>query len=172
MDKKKKLLTPKATMKIWDDLVEEMKPKRPGGRKAKEIAKLAGMRSIGEVRCAADMKSKKLHYAYEHIKLNAVIKSTYTPDFVTTLDDGSLLVIEYKGKMVGTTRSKIKAILETNPDIHFCMVFERSANKLSARPASMKYFEWANKLNIPNNERYVKPEWFTTKFWEIKKKHE
>jgi len=143
-----------------------MAPKRPGGKKAKEYAKMAGMRSVGEVRCAADMDKRRLGYQYESIKLNYTINATYTPDFVTTLPDGSLLVIEYKGKMVSQTRTKIRAIIESNPRIHLCLVFERSNNKLSPRKNSMKYWEWANRYHIPNNERVAKDEWFTLDFWE------
>jgi hypothetical protein len=30
----------------------------------------------------------------------------------------------------------------------------------------MKYWEWANRYHIPNNERVAKDEWFTLEFWE------
>ena len=49
------MLKPKTVMQRWNKLCEELKPKSPGRRQAKEYAKLCGMKSIGEVRCAKDM---------------------------------------------------------------------------------------------------------------------
>ncbi len=157
MAKRKRLLKPKTVLNKWEALVKKSK-KRPGRKVAREYAAMCGMKSIGEVRCAADMDARGIKYKYEHEKLTYQYEpQNYTPDF--TLYSNNNLLIEYKGKMIKQTRDKILAIKRCNPDRRICLVFERANNKLSARPNSWKYWEWAEKNQIEWSEIYVKSEW-------------
>lgn len=149
-------------MKQWEKHCADPKNKK-SRRVALQFAQKAGMRSIGEVRCAADMDAKGIKYAYEHEKLNYTIEATYTPDF--TILDSEDMLLEYKGKMTAETRKKIRAIIRCNPERKFALVFERSKNKLSSRPNSLRYWEWANRYDIPWSERLVDPAWFTEDYW-------
>jgi len=110
----------------------------PGKRMARTTAALAGMKSMGEVRCAADLDKRKIKWLYENEKLVYQHEpQKYTPDF-TLVDNGGLL-IEYKGKMTDGGRKKLLSIKRCNPDRQLCIVFEQPNNKLSSRPNSIRY---------------------------------
>lgn len=178
--KPKRLLKPSTTMKRWEKLCAECtavyqkemkKPKKnrlkknlkrtPGNRIAKETAALAGMKSIGEVRCAADLDKRGIKWKYEAETLSYQHEpQSYTPDFLLYADDNKL--VEYKGKMTGDTRKKILAIKRCNPDRKLYLVFEQPNNKLSSRPNSQRYWQWAEKHGIEWGDRYVRDEWFNT----------
>jgi hypothetical protein len=171
--RKKKLLKPQDTLDKWLEFCESKKltKKKITGKDAKRFAKMAGMKSMGEVRCAADMDDRKIKYNYEQDKIPYVIKATYNPDFTLYKDDDML--IEYKGKMTQTVRTKMAAIKKCNPDLRICMVFEKPNNKLSSKPNSMRYWRWAELHGFPWSEHYVKKEWFTKRFWaEWRRKNE
>jgi hypothetical protein len=170
----RKLLTPAATVKEWEKLLKEFervrvlemkkKPKDrkkrnlrkgPGGRVARTYAAKAGMKSMGEVYCTADMNRRKIKCKYENEKLDYSIESTYTPDWTLAND----VLVEYKGKMTDQTRTKLLAVKRCNPDRRVCIVFERATNKLSSRPNSWRYWEWAEKNGFEWSESVVKKEW-------------
>jgi predicted nuclease of restriction endonuclease-like RecB superfamily len=145
-------------MKKWEALKKKIHPKNPGRKAARDYAAMAGMKSIGEVRCAADMDKRGIRWKYEDEKLTYQHEpQKYVPDF-TILDTDDLL-IEYKGKMTNETRKKLCSIKRCNPDKRICLVFEKSKNKLSAR-AKMRYWQWAEKEGFDWSELYVKDEWF------------
>lgn len=66
----------------------------------------------------------------------------YTPDFF--LPNG--IVIEAKGKFVARERTKILAVMETNPELDLRMMFQRD-NKLTKR-STTRYSEWCDRHNI------------------------
>ena len=69
-------MTPIQVMKKWDAIA----PKQRNSKLARKFAKLAGMRSIGEVRCAADMDKRGIKYKYENTVLAYQHKvQKYTP---------------------------------------------------------------------------------------------
>jgi len=144
-------LKPVTVMKKWLAIAI----KKRNSRVAKKYAKMAGMRSMGEVRCAADMDKRKVKYRYEDLKLTYQYEpQTYTPDFI--LENGA--IIEYKGKMTNETRKKILAIIRCNPDIQLHLVFEKPNNKIR-KGSKTAYWQWAEKNDIPWSEHYVKKEW-------------
>jgi hypothetical protein len=164
VSKSKRLLKPATVLKQWEALVKKMKKKRPGRKVAREYAAKCGMKSIGEVRCAADLDKRKIRWKYEHEVLEYQHEpQSYTPDF--TLIDLNNLLIEYKGKMINDTRKKILAIKRCNPKRRICLVFERANNKLSSRPNSLRYWQWSERHGIAWSETYVRDEWFKPEFW-------
>ena len=152
------MLKPQTVLNRWETLIKKMAPKKPGRREAKEYAKLCGMKSIGECRCAADMDRRGIKYIYERDTLRYQhLPQKYTADF-TLVDNGDLL-IEYKGKMTNDTRKKMLSVKRSNPDRKICIVFEKANNKLSSRPNSTRYFQWAEASGFEWNEGTVKKEW-------------
>jgi predicted nuclease of restriction endonuclease-like RecB superfamily len=145
-------------MKRWDALCAKLKPKRPGKKQAKEYADMAGMKSIGEVRCAADLDTQGIKWKYEHETLSYQHRpQKYTPDF--TLVDNDDLLIEYKGKMTNETRKKLLSIQRCNPKRRLCIVFERPNNKLSSRPNATRYWQWAERNGFKWSEQVIDPSW-------------
>lgn len=152
------MLKPKTVINKWDSLIKKMHPRKPGRREAKEYAKMCGMKSIGEVRCAADMDKRGIKWVYERDTLRYQhLPQKYTADF-TLIDNGDLL-IEYKGKMTNDTRKKMLSVKRSNPDRKICIVFEKANNKLSSRLNSTRYHEWAEASGFDWNEGTVKEEW-------------
>lgn len=144
-------MTPLQVMKQWLGVAA----KKRNSRLARELAKKAGMRSMGEVRCAADMKKRKIPYEYETLTLEYQHEpQKYTPDFI--LPNG--VIIEYKGKMTNETRKKLLSIKRCNPDARICLVFEKPNNKIR-KGSKTTYWQWAEKNGFPWSEHYVKKEW-------------
>jgi hypothetical protein len=128
-------------------------------RVAKEYAKQCGMKSMGEVRCAANMQDKKIAYAYENVTFSYQYKpQKYTPDFELYGADGEKIYIEYKGKMDNATRKKLLTIRACNPDIKFYLVFEKPNNKIR-KGSKTTYAMWAESHNFEWSEHYVREEW-------------
>ena len=152
------MLKPQTVLNRWEALIKKMAPKKPGRREAKEYAKLCGMKSIGEVRCSADMDKRDIKWVYEKDTLRYQhLPQKYTADF-TLIDNGDLL-IEYKGKMTNDTRKKMLSVKRSNPDRRICIVFEKANNKLSSRPNSTRYNQWAESNGFEWSEMIVKEEW-------------
>jgi len=154
---KRKKLTPKQVLDEWNKVPQKKRSARLG----REYAKKCGMRSMGEVECAAEMDRLKIPYSYESDKITYVKEGKYTPDFKGKND----VYVEFKGKMTKETRSKMLAILKSNPGIRLCMVFQRANNKLNSKKKSLRYWQWCERYGIPWAEAHVKKEWFTNKFW-------
>jgi hypothetical protein len=151
-------MTPLQVMKKWESLT----PKQRNSRMARQYAKLCGMRSMGEVRCAADMKRRRIPYKYEATTLTYQHEpQKYTPDFLLYKSDD--LLIEYKGKMTNETRKKLLSIQRCNPDQRICLVFEKPNNKIR-KGSKTTYWQWAEKNNFPWSEHYVKSGWLKNDF--------
>jgi len=114
----------------------------------------SGYRSTAEEVLAENLINSGIGFKYESLKLNyekpvrkgkckdcdgkKVVKvATYTPDFV--LDNG--IIIEYKGRLTASDRSKLIAVKKTNPEIHLRLLFG-SDNKL-AKNNNKRYSQWA-----------------------------
>lgn len=173
----RRLLKPATVMKKWNALCEKYantykaemkKPKKervkarlkraPGRAEAKKHAATAGMKSIGEVRCAADMDKRGIKWKYEAETLDYQHKpQKYTPDFL--LVDNDSMLIEYKGKMTNEVRKKLLSIKRCNPKRRLCLVFEQSNNKLSSRPNATRYWQWAESNGFEWSSQTVDPTW-------------
>ena len=148
--------TPAEVIKLWEKLCHKLKPRSPGSKRAKEYAAMCGMRSMGEVSCAANMDLLKIPYEYEkHTLQYQHAPQTYTPDFV--LPNG--MVIEFKGKMTAETRKKMISIKRSNPNVRIGIVFQKANNKLSSKPNSTRYWQWAETNGFLHSDAYVPKEW-------------
>ena len=156
---------PGTVVKEWEVLCQKVKNdktkrKAPGRKEAMKYAAMAGMRSMGEVQCAANMDAAKIKYKYEEKILEYQHEpQKYTPDFV--LPNG--MIVEFKGKMTAETRKKMLSIKRSNPELTIGIVFQYANNKLSARPNSTRYWEWAESNGFLWSESYVPKAWATRK---------
>lgn len=114
----------------------------------------SGYRSGAEEVLAETLTASGVGFSYESLKLeyekpvrkgkckncdgNKVVKlATYTPDFV--LDNG--IIIEYKGRLTAPDRSKLLAVMRSNPDHKIKLLFG-SDNKLQ-KNSEKRYSDWA-----------------------------
>jgi hypothetical protein len=185
-------MTPKQAVKKWDRELAKLKVKtekeaeeagwtgrqkskiysKRSSKLAKQIAKEAGMKSMGEVKCAADMDKRGIPYTYEGETFEYQYEpQKYTPDFNILIDRPGKkpLHIEYKGMMTGDIRKKMLTIKNCNPDVEFALVFENANNGISKRRKKKdgtyskptKYWQWAEKKGFLWSEHTVKEEWLT-----------
>jgi hypothetical protein len=114
----------------------------------------SGYRSGAEELLAEALTASGVGFEYESLKLTyekpvrkglckkcgngKVVKvATYTPDFV--LNNGT--IIEYKGRLTATDRSKLIAVRNSNPDTKIHLLFG-SDNKLQ-KNSDKRYSTWA-----------------------------
>jgi hypothetical protein len=113
-----------------------------------------GYRSGLEEKVAAYLEAKGIKFQYESLVLTyakgvrkglceqcgsrKVVKiATYTPDFV--LDNG--IIIEVKGRLTSTDRTKLLAVMRSNPERKLRLYFG-SDNKLQ-KTSDKRYSDWA-----------------------------
>lgn len=102
------------------------------------------------------LKKQGLPFNYEGQSLPYVIQANYTPDFI--LPNG--VIVETKGVLTPEDRRKMLAVKAAHPakDIRFC--FMRAATKLSRRPGSLSYSQWAERHGFPWCEGHIPTTWF------------
>lgn len=171
-------MTPSKVLKKWEKDVTALKKKitkecekkgikgrekslrmsKASSRLAKQVAKKCKMKSIGEVRCAADLEDRGIPYSYETTVMQYQFKpQRYTPDFDIQVGD-KMVHIEYKGKLDYATRKKLLAVKDANPDVDVCIVFEKGNNKIR-KGSKTTYLAWAERKGFKCSERTVKDEW-------------
>lgn len=109
-------------------------------------------RSWFEVDIALDALQRGIDFDYElhHIiyKEPETLRK-YKPDyFVRRKQDGSLLIVEAKGRWTAQDRKKMCYVTEQNPKLDIRILFERD-NRLSKSKRSMTYTAWCSKKGIP-----------------------
>jgi hypothetical protein len=151
--KKVKLLSPTDVLALWMALGRDQQH----SANARKYAKMAGMKSIAEIRCAAWLERNNIKYDYESERWTYQYEvAHYTPDFVIP---GKEFVLEVKGKMTKDIRKKLLAIQKCNPNKTFYIVFERASNKI-APGSKTTYGLWAEKNGIQWSEVLPREEWF------------
>jgi hypothetical protein len=151
--RKVKFQSPVDVLAKWDDLPRDEKY----SANARKFAKMAGMKSIAEIRCAAWLIRNNVKYDYESEKWTYQYEPAhYTPDFVLP---GRDFVIEVKGKMTKDVRKKLLAIQKSNPSKKVLVVFERAKNKI-ASGSKTTYGAWADKHNFTYGDVIPEEVWF------------
>jgi hypothetical protein len=151
--RKVKFQSPVDVLAKWDDLPRDEKY----SANARKFAKMAGMKSIAEIRCAAWLIRNNVKYDYESEKWTYQYEPAhYTPDFVLP---GRDFVIEVKGKMTKDVRKKLLAIQKSNPSKKVFVVFERAKNKI-ASGSKTTYGTWADKHNFTYGDVIPEEVWF------------
>ena len=121
-------------------------------RKTRKLARIfagtMGYRSMGEVRYASRLKQQNIPFDYEAEKLSYQYDpQKYVVDFQIPIGNDKYIYIEYKGKLDGPTRKKMRAIKKSNPNVDLRIVFEKPNNKLYSG-AKMRYWEWAERYGF------------------------
>ncbi len=114
----------------------------------------SGYRSRFEELVALYLKGQGATFSYESMKLDYERKCTYTPDFI--LPNG--VIIEAKGRWLGSDRTKHLAVRKNNPhiDIRFC--FQNAYNKLTKK-SKTTYAEWCDKNDFLWCHQKIPKEW-------------
>jgi hypothetical protein len=120
------------------------------GSKQRQAAYKYGYRSGLELKVADQIKEANYPLNYETETLNYIVperKSKYTPDFIFTKKNGTLMYIETKGRWTATDRKKMKFILQSNPNIDLRIVFQNPNQRIS-KTSKTTYEAYALKLGI------------------------
>ena len=126
---------------------------------ARRYAKMAGLKSMLEVRSQAWFENRNIPFKYEGERWNYQYEpQTYRPDFNIN-EEWS---IECKGKLTKEVRKKLLAIIKSNPNKKLFMVFEKPDNRIN-RGSKTTYADWANKHGIPWSDTVPDLKWFRRK---------
>ena len=119
-----------------------------------------GFRGTLEHGIAEDLKSKKVKFEYEtvRIKWSHLTQRTYKPDFI--LSNG--IIIEAKGFFQARERTRALAIKEQHPSHDIRFVFGNSNNKLYTGTKTT-YAEWCNRNGFKYSDTTIPEEWIKEK---------
>tara|TARA_R100001015_G_C4617500_1_gene173778 strand:- start:14 stop:472 length:459 start_codon:yes stop_codon:yes gene_type:complete len=123
-------------------------------------ARKYGYRSGLELKVADYLKTQKVKYKYECLKIEweDLTYRTYTPDFV--LNNG--IIIETKGIFTSADRKKHLAIKKQHPKLDIRFVFENS-NKRLRKGAKTRYYQWCIRYDFDYHDRIIPEEWLKEK---------
>ena len=130
------------------------------GSKQRQAAYKYGYRSGLELLVAEQIKETSYELRYETDVIKYVVPkrdAKYTPDFVFTKRNGSMMYIETKGRWTATDRKKMKHVLQSNPGVDIRMVFQNPNQRIS-KVSKTTYEAYANKLGITHVSKKTIPE--------------
>jgi hypothetical protein len=130
--------------------------------KQRQAAYKHGYKSGLELQISEQITEAQYPLRYETETLQYTVPESfhkYTPDFVFTKRDGSLMYIETKGRWTAIDRKKMKYILISNPELDIRMIFQNPNQKIS-KASRTTYEIYANKLGIEHvAKRDIPAEW-------------
>lgn len=116
-------------------------------------------RSKSEERVAGHLNELGVDYEYEpkdgKVTYRVERTASYLPDFV--LFNG--IILEVKGYLTPSDRTKYIRIKASNPDIDIRFVFDRATNRLN-KTSKTTYAEWAEKHGFLWCEKIIPPNWY------------
>jgi len=119
-----------------------------------------GYKSGLELSVSEQIKNTEYPLNYETEILNYIVPeryAKYTPDFVFTKKNGTLMYIETKGRWTSADRLKMKHVLKSNPGIDIRLVFQAPTQKIS-KASKTTYEDYAKKLGILHVAKKTIPE--------------
>jgi hypothetical protein len=119
-----------------------------------------GYKSGLELSVSDQIQSTEYPLNYETETLNYIVPerlAKYTPDFVFTKKNGTLMYIETKGRWTSADRLKMKHVLQSNPGIDIRLVFQSPTQKIS-KASKTTYEDYAKKLGILHVAKKTIPE--------------
>lgn len=127
----------------------------PPRARLRQSALKAGYRSGLEQDTARYLKNLGIKFKYEEVKIRWVpSEKVYTPDFV--LENG--IIVETKGRFVGSDRAKHLKIKEQHPELDIRFVFSNSSTKLS-KGSKTSYGDWCRKHGFLYADKTIPKEW-------------
>lgn len=136
---------------------------RKGKKASREVARMVGMRSMGEVRYSAEEhEATGIPYEYEPDTFEYKVEETrnYTPDFRYRKKGRKVryFYVEYKGVLTLDDRKKAVLFREQHPNIKFYFVFQKPGNKIR-RGSKTTYGMWCDKNGFKWSDKLEK-DWF------------
>ena len=111
--------------------------KRTNTRSRHRRKSMGKFRSLFEKDFAQDCNQRGISFSYESEKIKwTPPQKTYNPDFIFEKHDGSLMIVETKGRFTAADRTKMKAVVEQHPELDIRMVFQNANNKLTKASGS------------------------------------
>lgn len=143
----------------------------PRKRTQRQPVRREDVRSGFEYRVCKDLDERNVPYSYEdttveyYKKVNnalcyecgshhAVRKHTYTPDLRIHRTG---ILVECKGRFTAPERTKMKAVVESNPHLDIRMLFQE--DKYITKNKITTYTEWCEKQGIPYAIEEVPSDW-------------
>ena len=118
-------------------------------------------RSGLEEQIARQLIYSKIKFEYE-TKVIKYIKPEkshrYTPDFVLTKKDGSLMYIEGKGRFLTADKQKHILVKKLYPDLDLRFVFSNSQTRIS-KISRTTYAMWCQKHEFKYSDKYIPKSW-------------
>ncbi len=102
---------------------------------------------------ATSLKSRKVPFEYETLKLRYVIPHTYSPDFI--LPNG--IIIEAKGRFMPGDVPKMKAVKAAYPDLDIRFCFMDAHKRISGQKQT--YANWADRHGFKWCDGTIPDEW-------------
>lgn len=114
-------------------------------------------RSKFEAKVAEFLRTKKVPFEYESIKLDYQLVHIYKPDFI--LKNG--IIIETKGRFLGKDRTKLRMVkyYHPNKDIRLCFMRDNYLYKGS----TTKYSDWCKTHNFKYCIERIPDSWLKEK---------
>ena len=100
------------------------------------------------------------NYEFETIKIKYRKPEkvrVYTPDFVITRNNSTLLYLETKGYFRAEARTKMRAVKKYHPDLDIRIVFQK--NLVINKRTDFTYMKWAERNNFPAAVGHIPKEW-------------
>jgi hypothetical protein len=147
----------------------DTKVTRKGKAASRAVAKMVGMRSMGEVRFTSEnMEARGIPYEYEPDTFPYKVEEVrnYTPDYRYKKKKRGKPVyfyVEYKGVLKLDDRKKAERFRDQYPDIEFYFVFQRHQNKIR-KGSKTTYGMWCDKNGFKWSDK-LEDEWFK---WKMK----
>lgn len=105
---------------------------------------------------------KKGKVGYEITRLPFVSSHKYLADVTLSWSSGRTIILEAKGYLKPSDRSKMLAVRRDNPEMDIRFVFQRASNKIR-KGSSVTYGDWATKNNFMWCEGVPPKSWFVNK---------
>ena len=147
--------SPACCLVLW----EQTKPKNKAN--ARRVARIIGLRSIGEVKFADSLDKQKVLYMYEPDSFKYTPPpQKYTPDFriKKRKRSGGYMYLEYKGNLKGSDRRKMLLVKSQHPDLDIRLVFEKPLNKIN-KQSNTTYSAWCEQHGFLWAEKVLPQEW-------------
>jgi hypothetical protein len=112
-----------------------------------------GFRSGFERTISTNLKSRKVPFSYETLKIPYTLGGHYIPDFV--LDNG--IILEAKGVLSVEDKRKMIAVKAQHPELDIRFIFMAPNNKIPR--TKQTHAQWAERHGFPWCDSEIPEDW-------------
>ena len=127
-------------------------------KKQSPSRRTSNFRSGFEAKTANFLRRNGVEFGYEHMKIEYMKMSTYTPDFI--LPNG--IIVETKGLWTSEDRTKHLLIREQHPELDVRLCFQNAQNKLR-KGSKTTYAMWCEKKGLKYCDKTIPKSWLNTR---------